>query len=330
MPCEKIEKSRLPYVRPPISERIGPFKSEKECLEACREGACCRGLSCSIKPQCECDPALGFTFMGSGTTCSPNPCIVGACCQGPNCSQNSRVLCGGVYVGDNINCSPNPCCPGCVPPTQQDPSGKCCRDTYINDGFGSCCPRDCCNPENGVTNGGCCPENKPYCCTPIGVAGIFPRNKKCQSVPPTPCSTNFIVFRGPCAGIFPVGPTPRRFSFNVESGQFTMRFRVGGGKQTGLGGAIVLDSSSIATLRAGNIVLTSAIGGAFTTFCKPAGITNIDVEISDVTNFGQPVLEVNDCVVFEGWPPDINNTFSLWNFIAECVNGCQCEENPLP
>ena len=50
-----------------------PFTTEAECLQACREGACCEGTTCSVKPQCQCQ-GTGKTFKGVGTTCSPNPC----------------------------------------------------------------------------------------------------------------------------------------------------------------------------------------------------------------------------------------------------------------
>lgn len=62
----------------------GGFATEAECLEACKEGACCEGTTCSIKPQCQCQ-GTGKTFKGIGTTCSPNPCYcappgLGKCC----------------------------------------------------------------------------------------------------------------------------------------------------------------------------------------------------------------------------------------------------------
>lgn len=53
------------------------YKTEAECLQACKEGACCEGTTCSIKPQCQCQGA-GKTFKGVGTTCEPNPC---PCCN---------------------------------------------------------------------------------------------------------------------------------------------------------------------------------------------------------------------------------------------------------
>jgi len=62
----------------------GGYTTEADCLNACREGACCEGTSCSVKPQCQCQ-GTGQTFKGVGTTCAGNSCgceglQTGACC----------------------------------------------------------------------------------------------------------------------------------------------------------------------------------------------------------------------------------------------------------
>ena len=49
------------------------YKTEAECNQACKEGACCEGTTCTVKPQCQCQ-GTGKTFQGVGTVCSPNPC----------------------------------------------------------------------------------------------------------------------------------------------------------------------------------------------------------------------------------------------------------------
>jgi hypothetical protein len=49
------------------------YTTEAECNQACLEGACCEGTTCSVKPACQCQGA-GQVFRGVGTTCSPNPC----------------------------------------------------------------------------------------------------------------------------------------------------------------------------------------------------------------------------------------------------------------
>ena len=50
------------------------YATEADCLNACREGACCEGTTCSVKPQCQCQ-GTGKTFKGVGTMCTPNPCV---------------------------------------------------------------------------------------------------------------------------------------------------------------------------------------------------------------------------------------------------------------
>jgi hypothetical protein len=49
------------------------YATESDCLDACKEGACCEGTTCSVKPQCQCQ-GTGQTFKGVGTTCTPSPC----------------------------------------------------------------------------------------------------------------------------------------------------------------------------------------------------------------------------------------------------------------
>jgi hypothetical protein len=57
------------------------YRTEAECNQACKEGACCEGTTCSVKPQCQCQGA-GKTFKGVGTTCTPNPCGRCGCTTG--------------------------------------------------------------------------------------------------------------------------------------------------------------------------------------------------------------------------------------------------------
>jgi hypothetical protein len=58
----------------------GGYTTEADCLQACKEGACCEGTTCTVKPQCQCQ-GTGQTFKGVGTTCTPNPCLC-PCCMG--------------------------------------------------------------------------------------------------------------------------------------------------------------------------------------------------------------------------------------------------------
>lgn len=73
MPCYKPGEAVPAFHR----AGFGLFATEAECLEACNEGACCNGTTCSVKPQCQCDAEAGEVFEGVGTVCSPNPC---GCC----------------------------------------------------------------------------------------------------------------------------------------------------------------------------------------------------------------------------------------------------------
>jgi hypothetical protein len=57
------------------------YATEADCLQACKEGACCEGTTCTVKPQCQCQGA-GKTFKGVGTTCTPNPCGRCGCTTG--------------------------------------------------------------------------------------------------------------------------------------------------------------------------------------------------------------------------------------------------------
>lgn len=54
----------------------GGYATEADCLNACKEGACCTGTTCSVTPQCQCQ-GTGKTFKGVGTTCATSSC---GCC----------------------------------------------------------------------------------------------------------------------------------------------------------------------------------------------------------------------------------------------------------
>lgn len=49
------------------------YATEADCLQACKEGACCEGTSCTVKPQCQCQ-GTGKTFQGVGTVCAAGAC----------------------------------------------------------------------------------------------------------------------------------------------------------------------------------------------------------------------------------------------------------------
>ncbi len=63
------------------------YATEADCNNACQEGACCEGTTCSVKPQCQCQ-GTGKVFKGVGTVCTPNPCLCPGCgtmCPAPGC-----------------------------------------------------------------------------------------------------------------------------------------------------------------------------------------------------------------------------------------------------
>lgn len=96
-----------------------PFATEAECLAACKEGACCEGTTCTVKPACQCQGA-GKTFKGVGTTCAG---ISGACCEDgpagspPTCSIKTSCECvgnGKTFKGVGSTCADGTCCKTCT------------------------------------------------------------------------------------------------------------------------------------------------------------------------------------------------------------------------
>ncbi len=71
MPCRQITGASPPsYLASDGPLRSGTaYRTEAECNQACQEGACCEGTTCTVKPQCQCQGA-GQTFNGVGTTCA--------------------------------------------------------------------------------------------------------------------------------------------------------------------------------------------------------------------------------------------------------------------
>lgn len=82
------------------------YATEAECLDACREGACCEGATCSVMPQCQCQ-GTGKTFQGVGTTCSPNPCLY--CCPSGSLPSSITFTISGFTTsrGRFLNWNPN-------------------------------------------------------------------------------------------------------------------------------------------------------------------------------------------------------------------------------
>jgi subtilisin-like proprotein convertase family protein/nitrous oxidase accessory protein NosD len=124
-------------------------------------GACCNAALCSVSNDLTCNSTFG-TFQGSGTTCSPNPCVTGACClTNGTCVVQLASACAslnGLYQGDTTTCPPTPACPA---------TGSCCvaasctitfqvQCTGAWTGGGICAPNPCvgacCNTTTGVCN----------------------------------------------------------------------------------------------------------------------------------------------------------------------------------
>lgn len=61
-------------------------KTEAECNEACKEGACCEGTTCTVKPQCQCKCA-------SGSCCGPDTFTNSNGETGPRCRNESESAC---------------------------------------------------------------------------------------------------------------------------------------------------------------------------------------------------------------------------------------------
>ena len=111
-------------------------RTEADCLNACKEGACCEGGNCTIRPKCRCK-------CMSNSCCGPDTMSVGGVngpvCRGGTeaecvarggtwrpcygcaadaaipsqsiCSQNDRPQVSvPVFKGVGTTCSPNPCC----------------------------------------------------------------------------------------------------------------------------------------------------------------------------------------------------------------------------
>lgn len=128
----------------------GGYATEADCLQACKEGACCNGTTCTVKPQCQCNAAAGEVFKGIGTVCSPNPCgpvLCTDCCpnllNASDFSQKSVSLaidlsfsseCGGQAYSASLNqtatatnrvgCPFGPLCSNCIFYSSVVPSGS--------------------------------------------------------------------------------------------------------------------------------------------------------------------------------------------------------------
>ena len=97
----------------------GAYKTQADCLQACKEGACCEDTTCTVKPQCQCQ-GTGQVFKGVGTTCAS---LNVACCEDgpvgspPTCSIKTSCECVGAgkkIVGAGASCENVNCCRSCL------------------------------------------------------------------------------------------------------------------------------------------------------------------------------------------------------------------------
>jgi len=84
------------------------YATEADCNQACKEGACCEGTSCSVKPACQCQ-GTGKTFKGVGTVCTPNPCCRRCpACASPNCLPQYIVISYAATFSQRVVTGPPP------------------------------------------------------------------------------------------------------------------------------------------------------------------------------------------------------------------------------
>jgi hypothetical protein len=87
MPCRQVSTFNG------TAASSGSYRTEAECNQACREGACCEGTTCSVKPACQCQ-------CTSGSCCGPDTFTNATNETGPRCRDESQADClarGGVW-----------------------------------------------------------------------------------------------------------------------------------------------------------------------------------------------------------------------------------------
>ena len=116
----------------------GGYATEAECLQACKEGACCEGATCSVKPQCQCQ-------CTTGRCCGPDTTTAGGTTW-KTCRNESKAACdarGGVYQ-----------------------CGATCTTGVIGDAAGSTGGSVCLNGTGDVANAGPVFKGVGTVCTP--------------------------------------------------------------------------------------------------------------------------------------------------------------------
>lgn len=147
MPCQKSSTFSAPFSGQARSVQAtsGPFATEAECNQACREGACCEGTTCTVKPACQCQ-------CTTGRCCGPDTTTAGGTTW-KTCRNETKAQCdarGGVFQ-----------------------CGVSCTTGVIGDAAGSTAGSVCLNGTGDVANAG--PVFKGVgttcatgvCCTPF-------------------------------------------------------------------------------------------------------------------------------------------------------------------
>jgi hypothetical protein len=96
------------------------YATEADCNQACKEGACCNGTTCSVKPACQCQ-GTGQVFKGVGTVCTTNLC---GCCGNGETFPTGAVT---VTVNRTLDVLADSKC-GCGPGGSVPSAATRCRD----------------------------------------------------------------------------------------------------------------------------------------------------------------------------------------------------------
>lgn len=124
----------------------GGYATEADCLNACKEGACCEGTTCSVKPQCQC-------VCTTGSCCGPDTTVGSDGVMWPRCREETQAECaarGGMW-----RC--NVLCPKPTDEKQSSVPQICTTLTGLNEptfnGVGTTCEGNPC--------GCCCVDGTP-------------------------------------------------------------------------------------------------------------------------------------------------------------------------
>jgi hypothetical protein len=75
------------------------YTTEADCLNACKEGACCEGTTCTVKPACQCQ-GDDKKFQGVGTVCAADTCQF---CTPQGYPKSFNLGVGGCYCYCTVN-----------------------------------------------------------------------------------------------------------------------------------------------------------------------------------------------------------------------------------